>query len=120
MSAEYRDYPNTKDARARNKKRNAEIIRLREMGWSYKKIGLALNVPVTTASGVVNRQITSLREALDASERLSPAQLERALRRWADGQDTWAIAQALEVSEPVVFNSLRAERERVRKERLAS
>ena len=64
--------------------------------------------------------ITSLREALDASERLSSSKLERAMLRWSNGQDTHAIAVALEVPEHVVFNSLRAERERKRKERLSS
>jgi DNA-directed RNA polymerase specialized sigma24 family protein len=49
-------YPNTKDARARNEKRNAEIIRLKELGWQYKQIARAVGVPPSTVSGVVNRQ----------------------------------------------------------------
>jgi hypothetical protein len=62
--------------------------------------------------------MTLFARALASSERLTTEQLMQAFKLWDKGKDTWDIAQALEESEPVVFNSLREARERLRVVRL--
>ncbi len=66
-------YPNTKDARARNEKRNAEILRLYDLGWQYKQIARAVGCTVSEANGIVYRRSSAYSEWQKRQNQRTPA-----------------------------------------------